>query len=255
MSQPPKNDTNALVALSAESLDVILPEPPLILRPKDAARTRNAIMKHGAVTHDAKMVYERDALPVLLGTDSAGANQVVAELAKDEYFRDGNKLFIYQPPINKELSRRIQEPRDAYQLDRLRDAERCINAVRDAPELENRRLKLEARNRKEMPKVKQGVLKNARSCISGEPLSKDAEVHHVERVADRPDLAVEPSNMRPVNPPIHKLIHAEHAHTPEALDELGKREGWPQTSQHEPGHAHNTGENSPIKRQVNEHES
>ena len=234
MSQHPKNDKNALVPLSAASLDVKLPEPPPILRAKDAERTRKAIMKHGAVTHDAKMVYERDALPAILSTDSAGANQVVAELAKGEYFRDGKKLFIYQPPINKELSRRIQEPRDAYQLDRLRDAERCLNSVRDAPELENRRLKLEARNRKEMAKVKQEALKNVSVCISGEPLNEDAEVHHVRRVADSPVLAVEPSNMRPANPPIHKLIHAEQAHTPEALDELGKREGWPQTPGHEP---------------------
>lgn len=227
MSPPPKNDTKALVALSAESFGVNLPEPPPILRPKDAERTRDAITKHGAVTHDGKIVYERDALPALLATDRAGANQFVAELDNDDYFRDGNKLFIYQPPINEVLSRRIQEPRDAYQLDRLRDTERCINAVRDTPELENRRLKLEARNRKEMPRVKQDVLKNAKSCISGEPLSKDAEVHHVERVADRPDLSVEPSNMRPVNPPTHRLIHAEQAHSPKALDELGKREGWP----------------------------
>lgn len=58
MSQPPKNDSNSLVPLSAESLDIKLPEPPPILRPKDAERTRKAIMKHGAVTHDAKMVYE-----------------------------------------------------------------------------------------------------------------------------------------------------------------------------------------------------
>ncbi|SPA03492.1 protein of unknown function (plasmid) [Cupriavidus taiwanensis] len=164
-----------------------------------------------------------------LGTDSAGANQFVAELGKEDYYRDGKQLWVYQPPINKDLSRRLQEPRDAYQLSRLRDSERCLNTVRDAPELEIRRLNLEARNRKEMPSIKREVLKNASSCISGEPLGQDAEVHHEGRVADRPDLSVEPSNMRAVNSGIHRLIHAEQAHTPQALDALGKREGWPQT--------------------------
>lgn len=231
MSQPPKSNNNALVPLAAENLDVKLPDPPRILVPKDAARTRNAIMKHGAVTHDAKMAYERDGIAAILGTDNAGVNKFIAERADDEVIEDGNKLYIRQPPINQELSRRIQEPRDAYQLERLRDAERCMNAVRDAPELENRRLKLEALARKEMPKVKRQVLKNADNCISGEPLQKNAEVHHVERVADNPDLALDPNNMRPVNPHIHDRIHAAKAHTPQALDELAKQQGWPRTSQ------------------------
>jgi hypothetical protein len=234
MSQPPKSNDNALVPLAAENLDVKLPEPPRILAPKDAARTRNAIMKHGAVTHDSKMTYERDGIAAILCTDNAGANKFIAELANDEIIEDGHKMYIRQPPLNQELSRRIEQPRDAYQLERLRDAERCMNTVRDAPELENRRLKLEARNRKEMPKVKRQVLKNAETCISGEPLQKNAEVHHVERVADNPDLALDPNNMRPVNPHIHDRIHAAKAHTPEALDELAKQEGWPQTSQPDP---------------------
>lgn len=231
MSQHPKSNNNALVPLSAESLDVKLPEPSRILVPEDAERTRDAIIKHGAVTHDAKMVYERDGIAAILATDNAGANKFIAELPNDEIIEDGNKVFIRQPQINLELSRRIQEPRDAYQGARLRDAERCINAVRDTPELRNRRLELEARARKEMPKVKRQVLKNTDTCISGEPLQKDAEVHHVERVADNPDFACDPNNMRPVNPHIHDRIHAAKAHTLQALDELAKQEGWPQASQ------------------------
>ena len=233
MSQPPKSNNNALLPLAAENLDVKLPEPPRILVPKDAERTRKAIMKHGAVTHDAKMAYERDGIAAILATDNAGANKFIAELDNDEIIEDGDKIYIRQPPINRELSRRIQEPRDAYQLERLRDAEQCINSVRDAPELENRRLKLEALARKEMPKVKRQVLKNADTCISGESLQKDAEVHHVKRIADHPDLALDPNNMRPANPHIHDRIHTAKAHTPQALEELAEQQGWPQTSQPE----------------------
>lgn len=234
MSLPPtKNNDNAPVPLAIENLDVKLPEPSRILVPKDGARTRNAIMKHGAVTDDSKMAYERDGIAAILCTDDAGANKFIAELPNDQIIEDGHKIYIRQPPINQELSRRIQEPRDAYQLERLRDAERCMNSVRDAPELENRRLKLEARTRKEMPKIKRQVLKNADTCISGEPLQKNAEVHHVERVADNPDLALDPNNLRPVNPHIHDRIHAAKAHTPQALDQLAKQEGWIQASQPE----------------------
>lgn len=231
MSQPPKSNNKALMPLSAENLNVKLPEPSQLLTLKDAGRTRNAIMKHGAVTHDAKMVYERNGIAAILVTDKAGANKFIAELPNEAIIEDGHKVYVRQPLINQELSRRIQEPRDAYQGERLRDAERCINVVRDAPELKNRRLELEALARKEMPKVKRQVLKNADTCVSGKPLQKNAEVHHVERVADSPDLACDPNNMRPVNPHIHDRIHAAEAHTPQALDELSKQEGWPQTSQ------------------------
>jgi hypothetical protein len=227
MSQPPKGDSNALVPLAAENLSLKLPDPPKILTQEDAARTRNAITKHGAVTQDAKVVYERDALPAIFATDAAGANKFVSERTDDELLEDGNKVYVRTPAIKEELERRITQPRDAYQLERLRDAERCLDAVRDTPELENRRLKLEARNRKEMPKLKHDVRKNADTCISGEPLRDDAEVHHVERVADNPDLALTRTNLLPVNPSVHDKIHAAQAHTPRALEELAKREGWP----------------------------
>lgn len=230
MRPRPKTEINAVVPLGSGTIDVKLPNPPPLLRQKHADRTRSAIMKHGATTPDGKVVYERDALPALFGTDSAWAAQFVAELGNEEYFRDGNKLYIHQPPINKEYSRRIQEPRNAYELERLKDGERCVNAARDAPQLQNIRVTLEARTALEMPQVKKEVLKNASTCISGAPLTKDAEVHHRERVADKPDLALERSNLSPVNPPIHKLIHAERAHTPKKLEALAKREGWPEIS-------------------------
>lgn len=233
MSQPPKIKNNALIPLDVIKLDVKLPAPPSILQPKDAARIRNAIMKHAAVTSDAKVLYERDGIAAILATDTPGVNKFVAELAEEEIVEDGDKVYIRQPSINQELSRRIEQPRDAYQLDRLRDAEQCINAVRDAPELENRRLKLESRNRKEMTNIKRQVLKNADACISGEPLQDNAEVHHVERVADNPDLALDPNNLKAVNPHIHDQIHAAQAHTQQALADLAKQQGWPQTTQSE----------------------
>lgn len=231
MSQHPKSDSKALIPLAAENLSVKFPEPPRILTPQDAARTRNAIMTHGVVTYDAKMAYERDGIATILATDKAGANKFVAERTDDDIIEDGGKLYIRQPAIKREIDRRIAEPRDAYQLDRLRDAEQCLDAVRDAPELENRRLKMEAFSRREMPKLKRKVLKSTNTCISGEPLQKDAEVHHVERIADNPDIALAPSNLAPANRSVHKQIHAAQAHTPQALNELAEQQGWSKSHQ------------------------
>lgn len=228
------NDENALVPLAVESVAADLPGPSSILTENDAKRTRKAIVKHGVVTSDAKLAYERDGIPAILGTDVPGANKFIAELPDEDLIRDGNKLYIRQPPINKELSRRIQEPRDAYQLERLRDSEKCINAVRDSPSLENRRVKQEALARKEMPRIKRQIIKNSDYCISGEPLQEDAEVHHVERVADNPDLALNIGNMKAANPHIHDQIHAARAHSPKALSELAEENGWPVFTNSEP---------------------
>ncbi|MFG7246205.1 hypothetical protein ACGYU4_29635, partial [Burkholderia pseudomallei] len=47
------------------------------------------------------------------------------------------------------------------------------------------------------------------------------------------DTLTAPNNLVPVNPHIHDQIHAAQAHTPQALDELAKQQGWPQTSKQE----------------------
>jgi hypothetical protein len=225
------SDNNIPALIAAETLDVKFPAPPRILKQSDVARTQKAVTEMGAFTHDAKVAFDRRAIPTLLATDSAGANKFVTELPEDQKIEDGSSLYVKVQSINQELSRRIQEPRDGYQLDRLKYSEQCINAVRNAPELENQRLKLEALARREMPKVKREVLKNSETCVSGSALQKNAEVHHVERVADNPDRARDPSNMKAVNPHIHDQIHAAQAHTPQALDELAKQNGWAQSSQ------------------------
>jgi len=221
------SDHNVPALTSIETLDIKLPEPSDLLRQRDVVRMQQAVTKNGAFTPDAKLAIERKGIPTLLATDQAGANKFVAELPKEQKIRDGNKLFIKTPSISQELSRRIQETRDGYQLEKLKYSEQCVNAARDTPQLENRRLKLESRMRREMPSVKREVLKNSEACISGAPLQNNAEVHHVERVADNPDRALDKTNLKATNPPVHDKIHAAQAHTEQALDELAKQNGWP----------------------------
>jgi hypothetical protein len=124
----------------------------------------------------------------------------------------------------------LQEPRDAYKHERLKDSEGCINALRDAPELEKRRLLAESAIRKALPKLKDEMLKrgNIDVCqVSGSPLEKDAEVHHIERQADQPSKSLDPSNLLLVNKEQHREIHDAEAHSPEELTALAKQRGWP----------------------------
>lgn len=223
------NDKTLPVIMSASTLDINLPEPADLLSSSDAEANRKAIKSGGAFTPDGQALIERRKIKTLLATDSDGANIIIGDLPEEDKIEDGKNLYIKTSALSTPISERIQEPRDAYELLRLKDAESCLNAFRDHPALEVRRMTIEARNEREMPKVKASVRKAAKECISGNPLDHDAEVHHKERIADKPRKSIDPQNLVTVNKPIHRKIHAAKAHSPEALKALAAKEGWPET--------------------------
>lgn len=214
---------------SAESLDLKFPEAKDHIAPEDSIKTRALIQAGGAYTPDGKAYIDKSALPHLLVTDNAGANRFYNDLSNEDKTQNGTTRYVATSAVNKELSRRIQEPRDVYKLERLKDAELCINTLRDASELEKLRALAELRIRKMQPKLKQQMLKaeSITACqVSGEPLQPDAEVHHVVRQADQPDRSLDPTNHLLINKPVHRAIHAAGAHSPEALAALARERNW-----------------------------
>lgn len=221
------DDHNLPTIQPASSLDLKLPDPPKHVRPAVAAKIQQAVIKHGAYTTQGEVLLNAKGLPTLLQTDRAGANLVMAGLADDQIVEDGKNLMVKAAPLNQEISRRIQEPRDAVQLEALKYSEACLNAVRDNPELEKTRLVLESNNRRDMPGVKKTVRSESTHCLSGAALDPNAPVHHLERVADQPRKSVDPQNMVAVNNGPHQTIHQAEAHTPEAVNQLAEQLGWP----------------------------
>lgn len=218
------------VLYSAENLDLRLPDAKDHITPEDASKTRALIETGGAFTQDGQAWLKTGTLPHILCTDKSGANQFYNDLSDNDKMQNGGTRYLTTSALNKELSRRIQEPRDVYKLERLKDAEVCLNAFRDNPELEKRRALAESKIRRELPKLKQQMLKaeNITACqVSGEPLQPDAEVHHVERQADQPRKSLDPSNLRLVNKLPHQDIHAAGAHSREALAALAQQKNWP----------------------------
>lgn len=222
------NDKVLPVILSASELDIKLPAPPDLLSTPDAEAIRSAIITGGAYTPDGQALIERRKVKILLATDSDGANIVIGDLSDEDKFEDGKSIYIKTSALSTPLSERIQEPRDPYELLRLKHSETCLNAFRDHPSLEVRRMTVEARNEREMPKIKAEVRKAAKSCVSGKPLEDNPDVHHKVRVADKPRKAVDPKNLVAANKSIHKKIHAAKAHNLEALKALAAQEGWPE---------------------------
>ena len=218
---------NLPVIQPASALDLKLPEPSNLVRPGTAEKIQKAVVKHGAYTWDGEVLVNAKAVPTFLQTDRAGANLVMAKLPADQIVEDGRELLVKTAPLSQELSRRIQEPRDAAQLEALKYSEACLNALRDNPALEKARLVLESHNRKDMPAVKKGVRNQTTHCLSGEVLDRSAPIHHLERVADQPRKSVDPQNMVAVNNDPHNTIHKAEAHTPEAVNRLAEELGWP----------------------------
>lgn len=229
------DNNNKLPAIfPVSALNLNLPEPSDLVDPKAATRIKKAVSTHVVYTPEGELLINKNCLKTLLQTDQAGANLVVANLPPEQKMENGNDHYVKSAPINQELSRRIQEPRDAQQLQGLKYSEACLNTARDNPELEVRRLVLESRNEKAMPAVKKVVKQEATECLSGQPLQSNAEVHHKERVADQPRKSVDPNNMVAVNPEVHSTIHNAQAHSQAALEELAKQQGWPASPEGDP---------------------
>ncbi|QET02562.1 HNH endonuclease [Cupriavidus pauculus] len=218
------------VVHSAETLDLKFPEAKDHITPEDASKTRTLITTGGVFTPDGKPYIPTSALAHLLATDKPGVNQLYNDLPNEDKMQDGHTRYIATPALNKEFSRRIQEPRDVYKIERLKDAEACVNAFRDNPELEKRRALVESHIRKTLPKLKQQMLKaeNITACqVTGEPLQTDAQVHHIERQADQPSKSLDPDNLVLINKSPHQRIHDAEAHSHEALASLAGEENWP----------------------------
>lgn len=223
------DEKNLPVVHSAEELTITFPGKNKHIDEKDAKKNRELIKTNGAYTNDGRGYVDTAGLPHLLATDKKAINRFYNKLNNDDKLERGNKKLASVSSVNKEISERLQEPRDTLQRERLRDAEGCVNAMRDAPELEKIREIEESKNRKEQPKLKAKKIKaeNITACqLTSEPLQPDADAHHITRQADDPRKARNLDNIIVANKPPHREVHAAGAESPEELSELCERKGW-----------------------------
>lgn len=223
------DEKNLPVVHSAKDLTIIFPEQNKHISDTEAEKNRSLITDNGAYTSDGRAYIDKNALPHLLATDKKGANRFFNNLEDDDKLELGNQNLASISSVNKELSERIQEPRDTLKKERLRDSEACIIAFRDAPELEKSREVEESKNRKEQSNLKAKKIKseNITSCeLTGEQLEPDADAHHIERQADNPRRARDLGNIVVANKSPHREIHAAGAESLEELSALCAEKGW-----------------------------
>lgn len=224
------SDSKAITLFKAADLDLKFPEPKDFVPAVTATATQQAIVKKGSYTQDGKAYVEKSAIPHLLGTDKAGANQFYNDLSDADKMQSGSDRLVHTAAVMGELSRRIQEPFPANKQENLKYNEECLRAFRDNPELEKRRTVHEAQIRQALPGLKERMLRAERvtHCqVSGQPLDPKPHVHHIVRRADNPSLSLDPKNLALINPDPHDEIHRAEAHSPEKLETLSKEKGWP----------------------------
>lgn len=191
---------------STSDLNISFPEPNEYIK-KEGEKTKILVKKDGSYTPDGRVFLKKNTLPHLLATDKKGVNRFYNDLEEEDKLENGQDKYASVESIQKEASKRIQEPRDTIQKTRLKYTEECLVAVRDAPEIEGLRELEESKNRKELPKIKNKKLKAERvDYVTGEELNKP-EVHHVERIADNPRKALDEDNLVVVNKKTHDELH------------------------------------------------
>lgn len=223
------DEKNLPVVHSAKDLSITFPEKNKHISEKEGEKSRSLVKNNGAYTSDGRAYIDKNALPHLLATDKKGANRFFNDLEEEDTLELGSQNLASISSVNKEISERIQEPRDTIQKERLRDSEACVNAFRDAPELEKIREVEESKNRKEQPKLKAKKIKaeNITSCeLTGDQLEPDADAHHIDRQADKPRKARDLNNIVLANKSPHREVHAAGAETPEELSALCAEKGW-----------------------------
>lgn len=213
----------------ATDLEIDFPEKSEYVTESEAEKTRKSISEKSVFTPDGQTYIDKESLPSLLATDKKGAARAYLDANTEDKLELGEKRYLTTSRTQYEISKRIEEPRDTLQIERLKDSEKCLIAYRDHPDLEKRREVEESKIRKELPnlKAKKQKIDNVQNCeLTGDSLEKNAAVHHKERRADKPRLSLDEDNLLLINPEPHKEIHKVGAESKEELLALSEERGW-----------------------------
>jgi hypothetical protein len=187
-------------------LSVKYPAKPETLNDKEHDDIIKNLDKNVCITPKSEVAVKKQGIPKILLTDKKGANKFINDLPNDQKIENGNDTYVAIPSVQKEISKRIQEPRDPLVKEKLKDTEKSLLAIRDAPELERARNADHQRIENELPKLRDRKIRTENIVaddITGEPLKPNAVAHHIERKADAPNEARNLDNVAILNLETH----------------------------------------------------
>lgn len=217
------NKKQEIILHKADKLTLEFPENDNPYIQKDIKKTNQVIQDNGIYTSEGQTFIDKKDIAHMLVTDTKGANRVYNDLDDEDKLENGSKKYISVPALNKEISKRIEDPKDTNVKDRLKHNEKALITLRDTPEVEKKREQLESHIKKELPRVKAKIRKDAKiDIVTKKPLT-NPEIHHIERVADNPRKALDEDNLVPLNKDTHIKVHNENADTKEGFEKFKEK--------------------------------
>ncbi|MFG6357329.1 MAG: hypothetical protein K1W26_11005 [Acetatifactor sp.] len=204
-----KNDKNALVIRSATEFKIEFPKNE-ILNADEQTKIQKAVNSGGKAI-GTKTYIDSKKLQTLLNTDKKGVGLVLNDAPNEDIKRLGDVDYLSTPHVQKEIAKRREQPRPELDREKLKYSGQCIEAFSNNPQLDKERTVESDRINNERPKIGKKVIQERKSTVSelsGKPLDDTARVHHKNRVADKPEEALNRDNLTVIREDEHKDFHA-----------------------------------------------
>ena len=117
-----KKNNNIPMIHSADELTINFSKPIEEIN-KEGEKSRELIKSNGAYTPDGRVWVNKKTLPHLLATDSKATRRIYNDLENNDKLENGKKQYASVEAVHKEVSKRIQEPRDRQNIRRYHQEE------------------------------------------------------------------------------------------------------------------------------------
>lgn len=203
-----ENKKGELEVRKASSYDIKFPDNKY-LDESDKKRIQKAVNNGGVSIGNETYISEKE-LSKLLVTDRKGVANVMMETPPEDLKKVGDTEYMSTPHLQKAISQKRQQPRSITEQEKLGYAQDCVNAFSCNEELSKRRAIEADTIAKQRSQLGKRVIRERRSEVSelsGKPLDGTAEVHHKDRVADKPERAFDPDNLTVIRKDEHSEYH------------------------------------------------
>lgn len=205
-----KNDKNALVIRSATEFKIEYPKNEM-LNADEQTKIQKAVSSGGKAI-GTKTYIDSNNLRTLLNTDKKGVGLVLNDAPSEDIKRLGDVDYLSTPHVQKEIAKRREQPRPELDREKLKYSGQCIEAFSNNPQLDKERTVESDRINNERSKIGKKVIQERKSTVSelsGKPLDTPV-VHHKNRVADKPEEALNRDNLTVIREDEHKDFHSSH---------------------------------------------
>ena len=203
-----KNKKEELEIRKASSYDINFPDNKY-LENSDKQRIQKAVTDGGISIGNKTFISEKE-LNKLLVTDRKWFTNAMMSTPPGDLKKVGDVEYMSTPHLQKEISQKRQQPRSITEQEKLGYAQDCVNAFSNNEELSRQRAIEADLITKQRAQLGKKVIKERKSKVSelsGKPLDGMAEVHHKDRVADKPERAFDPTNLAVIRKDEHSEYH------------------------------------------------